>query len=131
MAELAVLTVVARQIQRAGVCVLPIDAIAALAGVSRSTAKNAVRQARLLGLVLVKERRIPGHKSLTNVVSIVSRDWLAWLKLGGGAHRAVIGVKKMTATDTFFSSRGESARIVPRGGGGKRDSSTTGRAREG
>ena len=34
MAELAVLTVIARQCQRAGVCVLPIDAIAALAGCS-------------------------------------------------------------------------------------------------
>ena len=67
MAELAVLTVIARQCQRAGACILPIDAIAALAGV-RTSVKNAMRQARLLGLILVKERRIPGRKSLTNVV---------------------------------------------------------------
>ena len=39
-AELAVLTVVARQCQRAGTCVLPVDAIAALAGCSRSTVKT-------------------------------------------------------------------------------------------
>jgi hypothetical protein len=37
MAELAVLTVIARQCQRAGVCTLPVDAIAALAGVSRTS----------------------------------------------------------------------------------------------
>src|SRR5271155_2087282 len=55
MGELAVLTVVARQCQRAGVCILPVDAIAALAGVCRRTAQNAMRQARLLGLILVKE----------------------------------------------------------------------------
>jgi hypothetical protein len=59
MAELAVLTVIARQCQRTGVCTLHIDAIAALAGVSRTTVQNALRQARLLGLILVKERRIP------------------------------------------------------------------------
>jgi hypothetical protein len=37
MAELAVLTVIARQCQRAGVCTLPVHAIAALAGVSRTS----------------------------------------------------------------------------------------------
>jgi hypothetical protein len=67
-----------------------------------------VRQARLLGLVLVKERRIPGQKSLTNIISIVSKEWLGWLKLG-------VGVKRVTTTDNHFHSRG--AGIVPRGGG--------------
>ena len=79
MAELAVLTVIGRQCQRAGVCVLPVDAIAALAGCSRTTVKNAMRQAKLLGLFLVKERRIPGRKSLTNIVTIISKEWLGWL----------------------------------------------------
>jgi hypothetical protein len=71
--------------------------------------KNALRQARLLGLVLVKERRIPGRKSLTNVTSIVSKEWLGWLKLG-------VGVKKVTTTNNHFHSRGENARTVPHGG---------------
>lgn len=85
MAELAVLTVVARQCQRTGVCVLHIDAVAALAGVSRTTVKRAIRQARLLGLFLVKERRIPGRKSLTNVITVISKEWTAWLwlRIGG------------------------------------------------
>jgi hypothetical protein len=50
MGELAVLTVIARQCQRAGVCAQHIDAIAALAGCSRTTVKNALRQARLFGV---------------------------------------------------------------------------------
>src|SRR5271155_5550200 len=108
MGELAVLTVIARQCQRAGVCTLPVDAIAALARVSRTSVKNALRQARLLGLVLMKERRIPGLPSLTNIVSIISKEWIGWLKLG-------VGVKRVTTTDNHFYSRGEIARIVPRG----------------
>src|SRR5208337_2054071 len=60
MAELAVLTVIGWQCQRAGACVLPIDAIAALAGCSRTTVKNALRQARLLGLILVKDTGAAG-----------------------------------------------------------------------
>jgi hypothetical protein len=99
MAELSVLTVVARQCQRTGVCTLPVDAIAALAGVSRTSVQNALRQARLLGLILVKERRIPGQPSLTNIVSIISKEWVAWLKLG-------VGFKKMSPTDNHFHSMG-------------------------
>ena len=109
MAELAVLTVIARQCQRTGVCTLHIDAIAALAGCCRTVVKNAIRQTRLLGLILVKERRAPGLPSLTNIVSIISKEWIGWLKLGGG-------VKRLPATDNHFHSRGESARSVPRGG---------------
>jgi hypothetical protein len=102
MAESAVLTVVARRCQRTGLCT-------AHAGCSRTTVKNALRQARLLGLILVKERRIPGLRSLTNIVSIISKEWIGWLKLGGG-------VKRLTTPDNHFYSRGEIARSVPRGG---------------
>ena len=109
MAELAVLTVIARQCQRTSACVLPVDAIAALAGCSRTSVKNAMRQARLLGLILVKERRIPGRKSLTNIISIVSKEWLGWLKLG-------VGVKRLAATNNLSLSMGETAR----GGGYKK-----------
>jgi hypothetical protein len=97
--ECAALAVIGRQCQRGGTCSLPIDAIAALAGVSRSTVKNALRQARLNGLLLVKERRIPGRKSLTNVIRVISRDWLAWLR---------IGVKSLTTTDIQEKQKGHS-----------------------
>jgi hypothetical protein len=98
MAELAVLTVVARQCQRAGTCSLHIDAIAALAGASRTTVKRALRQARLLGLLLVKERRIPGRKSLTNIVTIISKEWLGWLRLGIGGQ-----MRPTTNNQAFYS----------------------------
>ncbi len=91
--ELAVLSVIGQQVRRSGVSVLPIDAIAALAGVSRTTVKNAMRQARILGLIHVKERRIPGRKNMTNIVRIISAEWLGWLKLSGG-----IGVRNTTTT---------------------------------
>ena len=87
MGEIAVLTAIARQCARSGVCVLPVDAIAALAGVCRRTVLAALAHARLVKLVLVKERRIPGRRSLTNVIQIISPEWLAWLQLGGGRKK--------------------------------------------
>jgi hypothetical protein len=80
--ENAVLTVIGRQCQRGGACTLHIDAIAALAGVCRTTVGNALRLARRLGLIAVKERRIPGKRSLTNIITVIGADWKAWLKLG-------------------------------------------------
>ncbi len=96
--EVAVLTVIARQCQRGGTCNLAIDAIAALAGVTRTVVKTAMREARRLGLILVRERRIPGRKSLTNVVTVISKDWAGWLKLIGG--------RKTPSTDSHFHSMG-------------------------
>jgi hypothetical protein len=98
MAELAVLTVVARQCQSAGACFLPVDALAALAGCCRRTVQNAMRHAQQLGLILVKERRRPGLPSFTNVVRIVSKDWQAWLRLGG--------CRDLRSTDSQSSIRG-------------------------
>jgi hypothetical protein len=96
--ELAVLSVIGRQCQKRGACSLPIDALAALAGVCRTVVKNALRQARAVGLVLVKERRIPGRKSLTNVITAIG-DWSAWLRRGG------IGVRNMTSSiESVFNS---------------------------
>lgn len=81
MGELAVLSVVAREIQRHGRCELPIDAIAALAGVGRTVTQGALRRARQLGLVDVMERRRRGRASDTNVITVTSREWATWLRL--------------------------------------------------
>ncbi len=86
--EVAVLSVVAQQVRRHGECRLPLDAVAAMAGVGRTTAQEALRQARRLGLVSVRERRRQGQPSLTNVVTIVCRQWSAWLKRGGRVQKA-------------------------------------------
>lgn len=83
MGEAAALAVVAGQVRRTGACALPIDALAALAGVSRTTVQNALRLAERLGLIERQERRRAGQRSLTNVLRIISPEWNAWLRLGG------------------------------------------------
>ena len=55
--ELSALAVVTAECAQRGACALTLDAIAALAKVSRSTVRNALREARRLGLVEVEERR--------------------------------------------------------------------------
>lgn len=85
--EIAALAVIARQIWQHGECKLPVGAIAAFAGVSESTVRAAYRQAAKLGLLVVRERRITKWRSDTNVIDIISREWLAWLARrpkGGG-----------------------------------------------
>jgi hypothetical protein len=81
-AETAALSVIAREAQRQGRCDLPIDAVAAMAGCSRTVVQSALRQARSIWLVQVQERPQPGRKHLTNVVTIISPEWLSWLKIG-------------------------------------------------
>src|SRR4051812_20862511 len=81
LAEQAVLSVVAWASHSQGSCTLTIDHVAALAGVSGTTVRKAVREARLLGLLEVEERRLSAWRNLPNRVSILSPEWLAWLKL--------------------------------------------------
>ncbi|MET4601069.1 hypothetical protein ABIB90_000520 [Bradyrhizobium sp. JR4.1] len=85
----AVLCVIAGEIKRCGICDFPIDKIAALAGVCRTTVQNAIHEARRLGLLKITERPQPGRKNLSNLVEIVSREWLAWIKRGPSAARPI------------------------------------------
>lgn len=78
----SVLTIVSGEVKKHGFCDLYIDKIAALAGVCRKSAQNALREAQRLGHVTIAERPRPGSKNLTNIVRIVSKEWLAWLRLG-------------------------------------------------
>ncbi|WP_156634171.1 hypothetical protein [Methylobacterium sp. Leaf113] len=86
--ELAVLRIVADEFQARQVCALCLDAIAARAGVSRTLAKGALRQARRLGMVEIHERRRTGAKSLPNLVRVVDREWLAWMKRGASQAKS-------------------------------------------
>src|SRR4051794_38711292 len=92
--ELAVLRIVGDEVRQHGQCDRCVDEIAARAGVCRSLVKNAIRTAARLGLVTVEERRREGRRNLSNVVRIVSREWLVWLARGPKP----IGVKKITPT---------------------------------
>ena len=108
MGEAAALSVIAAEIRERGVCTLCIDAIAALAGVSRTTAQNALRAAERFGLILRKERRRAGQRSLTNVLAIVSREWRTWI-----AMRRGIGLKRVSATNTIRSDQGKTRLKTP------------------
>src|SRR5258707_15864010 len=85
----AVLCIVAFEIKRHGVCDLPNDKIAALAGVCRTTVQTAMHEARRLHHIKITERPIPGRKSLPNLVEIVSREWLVWIKRVPSAARGI------------------------------------------
>jgi hypothetical protein len=99
VSELACLRIISDEIRARGVCGLHIDAIAARAGTCRTTCQNALREARRLGLITLQERRRQGQPSLTNLVRVVSREWLAWLRIGN------TGFKKFSTTDNRNSER--------------------------
>ena len=92
----AVLFVVSEQIKRKALCDLPIDKIAAMAGVCRTTVQNALHLAQRLGHVLVTARPQCGRKNLTNIVKVVSAEWKAWLARGA-AMLGRIGSKALNA----------------------------------
>ncbi|TXM94343.1 GntR family transcriptional regulator [Methylobacterium sp. WL116] len=81
LAEQAVLALVAAETVRQGDCRLAVGHLAAIVGVSETTVRNAIREARKLGMVTVEERRVTGFRNDTNVVRIASTEWTAWLRL--------------------------------------------------
>jgi hypothetical protein len=85
--QIAALTVIAGEVKKHGNCSIPIDQIAALAGVCRTIVQTALREAERLRLVTVQERRRAGRPSLTNVIRIVDQQWRMWLRLGGKGGR--------------------------------------------
>ena len=99
--EQAALSLVAAETVRRGDCRLAIEHIAAVAGVSRSTVKAAIREAKKLGLITVEERRITGFRNDTNVVRIISPEWTAWLRLArkGVPVRDPLGRKGQPSRD--------------------------------
>lgn len=130
--ERSVLAVIAAETQKRQDCRLAIDHIAALAGVGRSTTRNAIREAVRLGLLTVEERRLSGWRNDTNVVRIISAEWTAWLRLArkrkekreavAPASPKVGGVKLPNPTPTTVIDLGksrlaEASQELPRGSG--------------
>ncbi|MDH3031060.1 GntR family transcriptional regulator [Methylobacterium fujisawaense] len=81
LGEQAVLAVVGKHIAARGTCALAVGAIAALAGVSDPTVRRALRQAALVGLLTIEQRRITGFRNDTNMLRIASAEWASWLRL--------------------------------------------------
>ena len=107
--QLAVLTVVAGEIQRAGACTWCLDRIAAVAGVCKTLARDAIRKARHVGLLFSVERRRRGQKSLTNIVRVLRKSWGAWLQR--------IGCRKMESTSDKILRNGASIAVKSNGDG--------------
>jgi hypothetical protein len=82
VAEQAVLAIVADEVRHRGRCDRCLDEIAARAGCSRSSAKNAIRAAARIGMIRVTARPRRGQKNLPNLIEIVSADWISWIKRG-------------------------------------------------
>lgn len=100
--EQAVMTVIRDQVRRRGVCALAYGSIAKRAGLSGTTVvKRAVRIARVEGLIGVQHRRISRDRNLPNIITIVSGEWLAWMKNGargkGGGGTAVPSEENLRA----------------------------------
>jgi hypothetical protein len=105
--EAAVLAVIAETVVRHGDCRHCNDFIAALAGVSRSMVKNALRQAKILGLITVEQRRLAAWRNDTNIVRIVSPEWQAWNRLKRRSIPEGGGVKSVTSSNTKVINRGK------------------------
>lgn len=101
LAEHAVLAVVAAEATKRGDLRLCHEAVAAIAGVSRSTVRATLRRAKDLGLVEIEERRLTPWRSLPSIVRIVSAAWKAWNRLARrGADREGLCAFSPSSTPT-------------------------------
>lgn len=124
LAEQAVLSLVAAETCRRKDCRLSVGGMAAIAGVSETTVRNAIREAVKLGLLTVEERRLTGWRSDTNIVRIVSPEWLSWLRLTRKPPKVEDGLsltdeqkgggcKFAKGTPTSFPTMGNSGATAP------------------
>lgn len=110
----AVLCIIAGEIKHHGVCDLPIDKIAALAGVCRTTVQTTLHEGRRLLHLKVTERPRQGGKHLTNLVEIISTDWRAWIKRAPSVHRPIgsKSVRMVSTTKSIVRSKKEALRAA-------------------
>ena len=85
----SVLCIVAGEVKRCGVCDFPIDKIAALAGVCRTTVQTTLHEARRLRHIKITERPQPGRKNLSNLIEIISPEWRTWMRQGPSTARLI------------------------------------------
>ncbi len=96
-AQEAVVLAIAAEVRRYGRCDLCNAAVAAIAGVGRTTVQAAVRIARAAGIFNVQERRVRWCRNLPNVVRVVCKDFAASLGLRG------VGSRPRRATESIYS----------------------------
>jgi len=122
--EIAVMRIIGDECRAHGCCTLHIDAIAARAGVHRTTVQNALREAQgregRSRIITVQERRRRGQRSLTNIIRIINNEWLNWLHKGPSRSAMGVGskctaIKKSSTTDTALSLGGKPPWGIPDG----------------
>lgn len=96
-AERAALSVIAERCKERGFCDLCLDEIAAIAGIGRTSVQNAIRKARSLAHLWVRERPQASGKNLTNILKILCKTWKAWIL-------RAIGFKRAGASGTSFKT---------------------------
>jgi hypothetical protein len=107
--ELAVLRLVADEVRTKRHCTLTLGELSARAGVGITTARNAIHEAAGHGYVTIEERRRDKRPNLSNVVRVVSHEWLVWIERG---HKSL------------NAGRGSATAFSPQGGGSKKIEST-------
>lgn len=138
ISEQAVLAVIADEVRKRGRCDLYVGHIAARAGVSETVVRNALREAKKLRLVAVEARRVAAWRNDSNLVTVISPEWIAWLarggRGGGGCTSALGTVSGGRSTPSAHSGRGSRAglgeeaalgRECYRGGRGQTRSATS------
>jgi len=120
--ELAVLRLVADEVRTKRHCTLTLGELSARAGVGITTARNAIHAAAGHGYLTIEERRRDKRPNLSNVVRVVSREWLVWIERGRkslNAHRGSAtafssqggGSKKMESMDKDFKQTYRGLRV--------------------
>ena len=117
MGEAAAIGVIMAEIAKHGRCELPIGAIAGRAGVCATIVRNALRQARTLGLLHVEERRIARDRNRSNVVTIASRELELWVRTRARVERQRGGCRSvLPTTNHILSSSAQHAAMAWKGG---------------
>lgn len=100
--ERAALYIVAADMRELGACKCTVAEIADRAGVGPTTVRNAIRKAKERQLIKVDHRPQWRNKWLANVIVIICKRWLGWLKrFRPNLGFSLKGVKKPASSDTY------------------------------
>ncbi|MGI4765037.1 MAG: hypothetical protein ACRYGP_08225 [Janthinobacterium lividum] len=130
MGEAAALGVILAEVALKGHCELSHGSVGGRAGVSVSTVKRALTEARKLGLVAVEVRRVSWCRNLPNVITVLSAELRTWVATRGRGLRAAKGQGggvQIGAAPKFISISNENrtSQIASKVGSRERDGAAT------
>ena len=80
--ELAAISIIIAEIKRNGACTLYVGTISSYAGCCERVVQNALRHAEHIGLLKIQRRKRTGAANLSNIVTILSKELIEWVKRG-------------------------------------------------